>query len=228
MADGENVDAIATRRLAVDIEVPLNARRRPVVLDIDDLRVGRELGLDQVRGRIQRFRIVAPHLDLDGLSGGRTLLGCPHLGLNAGDIGNAAFNLCGKLRTLQAQANPFLVLYKLHLQGPDGVVRCAESTANAATAGAGTHEKGLNPLHPLKAGLDLLNEGVLGRSIQVAPRFHIDLYALRILVEEELDPMGRLGEPDADQNHHEEGRRQDPEGVVGQEVDCPGVPAHEA
>ena len=228
LADGEHVDAVAPRSLAVDIEGPLNARRRSVVLDIDDLRVGRELGLDQVRSRIQRFGIVAPHLDLDGLSSGRTLLGGPHLGLNAGDIGDTAFNLCGKLRTLQTQANPFLVLYELHLQGPDGVIRCAKSTANAAAAAAGTHEEGLNPLHPLKAGLDLLNQGILGRSVQVAPGFHIDLYALRILVEEELDPMGRLGKPDADHEHHQEGGGQDPEGVVGQEVDRPGVPAHEA
>ena len=75
LADGQHVDAVAAGRLAVDGHVPLDAGRGAVVLQLVQLPVGGQLGLDDVRGLVQRGRVLAAHLHLDVLADRRAACG---------------------------------------------------------------------------------------------------------------------------------------------------------
>ena len=78
-----HVDAIAARRLSIDGQRPLDARRRAVVFHFNQLRICLQPGLDQVCRAGERRGVRAPQLDLDGLAGGRAALGLAHLNLKS-------------------------------------------------------------------------------------------------------------------------------------------------
>ena len=200
VADAGDVDAIARRLGAVDVDLPFDAGNRPRILDAHQAIHLVQMSAQRGDGGLEQGRIARRELHIDGLAGRRAGFLVARLHMDAGQ----ALGALEDLRDDLGRGPALIPFGELDIDGADRVLRQVLA-ADIAGGGLGDGIDGLElvmlGLHGQDLVLDLAHQLVAFVDRQIAAAMDLQQRRLRFDLGEELDALAEheVGNVDDDQ-----------------------------